>query len=103
MANTNKLLISRRRVEFFVLRRRFKFEQFCERCAEETRFVALEDAMLYSGLTMRELVRQADAGEIHFLESLGGHLVVCEKSLPGKVSASIENYINSGVQENVEQ
>lgn len=97
------MLLTRRRIEFLVLRRRIEFEQFCERCAAEIRFVSLEDAMLFSGLTMRELVRQADAGEIHFLESTGGHLVVCEKSLPEKAATSIENYIKQGVQENVEQ
>lgn len=103
MTDAKKYLVSRRRAEFFVYRRRFGFEYFCEDCQAESHFVSLEDAMLLCDLTMREIVRRADAREIHFLESTGGHLVVCQKSLPGKKAASFENYIKSGVQENVEQ
>ena len=103
MKNPKKFLLSRRRAEFFIFRRRFGFDYFCQQCQTENRFVSLEDAVLISGLTMRQIVRQADAGEIHFLESAGGHLVVCEKSLPEKTAATIEKYLKQGVQENVEQ
>ena len=99
MTNAKKLLVTRRRVEFFVLRRRFGFEQFCDGCGTESRFVALEDAMLFSNLSIREIVRRADAGEIHFLESLGGYLVICEKSLPEKDVLALENFANIRAQE----
>ena len=103
MTNAKKFLITSRRAEFFIFRRRFFFEQFCEACGAESRFLSLEDARLFSDLTMREIVRRADGGEIHFLESLGGHLVICEKSLPEKAGSLFENYKEIGVQENVEQ
>lgn len=95
MTNRKKLLITRRRTEFFVLRRRFGFEHFCSTCGAESRFVSLEDAMLLSNLTMREIVRRADRGEFHFLESGGGFLVVCRKSLPENVAAPLKNFVKT--------
>ncbi len=82
MSVADKVLVSRRRVEFLILRRRFAFEYFCERCESESRFISLEDARVASGLTMREIVRRVETGEIHYLESLSGHLVICRRSLP---------------------
>jgi hypothetical protein len=90
MTNANKVLITRRRFEFFVLRRRLKFEMFCPACGAETDFVALDEAVAISALTMRVIVRLSDAGAIHFLESSSGHLFVCQKSLPEMQSSKLE-------------
>ncbi|MDQ3132511.1 MAG: hypothetical protein M3Q99_17330 [Acidobacteriota bacterium] len=52
------------------------------------RVCALLFTLVISGSVMvlpaaaREIVRLTNEGELHFLESVGGHLVVCEKSLP---------------------
>jgi hypothetical protein len=88
MPERNKILATRRRAEFLVLRRRFEFDEFCGRCGAESRFVSLEDAMRLSGFSTREIVRRADAGEIHFLESRGGLLVVCQASLKSNAAKS---------------
>lgn len=91
MTSSQKFLLSRRRAEFLLSRRRFRFEYFCERCQAETFFVSLEDAVAMCGLTMREIVRAADSGAIHFLESRGEHLVVCQNSLPVKTNKAAKN------------
>ena len=77
--STRKITAVTRRYEFFVLRRRLRFQLFCEQCAREEEFVALDDAVLFSGLATRELVRLIEAGELHYLETSGGHLFVCQK------------------------
>ena len=79
--SASKITATARRYEFFVLRRRLRFQLFCEQCAREEEFVALDDAVLFSGLATRELVRLIEAGELHYLETSGGHLFVCQKSL----------------------
>jgi len=79
--STKNITAVTRRHEFFVLRRRLRFQLFCEWCADEQEFVSLDDAVLFSGLAMREIVRLAEAGGLHYLESSGGHLFVCRKSL----------------------
>ena len=70
-----------RRHEFYVLRRRLRFQLFCEQCDAENEFVTLDDAVLFSGLAAREIVRMANERELHFLETSGGHLFVCSESL----------------------
>lgn len=82
MNETNKNLANAaRRHEFFVLRRRQSFQLFCDGCAAESKFVSLDDAVLFSGLAAREIVRLAEAGALHYVESSGGHLFVCQKTI----------------------
>jgi hypothetical protein len=79
--STKKITTMTRRHEFFVLRRRFRFQLFCEQCDAEKEFVTLDDAVLFSGLATREIVRMTNEGGLHFLETSGGHLFVCSESL----------------------
>jgi len=78
--SAKKIITTTRRREFFVVRRRFRCSLFCERCAAESEFLTLDDAVLFSGLTTREIVRLVEAGEIHFAETVGGHLFICSNS-----------------------
>ncbi len=70
-----------RQHEFFVLRRRQRFQLFCEHCGTDREFVSLDDAVLFSGISTREIVRLVEKGNLHYLESSGGHVFVCRKSL----------------------
>ncbi len=81
MKSAKKITAAARRHEFYVLRRRLRYRLFCEWCAADEEFVSLDDAVLFSGFAVREIVRLAEAGELHFLETSGGHLFVCQKSL----------------------
>ena len=82
--NAKKIKAVTRRHEFFVMRRRLRFQLYCEQCAADREFVSLDDAVLFSGFATREIVRLAETGELHFLETSGGHLFVCRKSLTEK-------------------
>ncbi len=75
-----------RRHEYFVLRRRLRFQLFCEQCGSDEEFVSLDDAVLFSGLATREVVRLSETGELHYLETSGGHLFICRKSLGQAIS-----------------
>ena len=79
--STKKITTMTRRHEFFVLRRRFRFQLFCEQCNADKEFVSLDDAVLFSGLATRDIVRMTNEGKLHFLETSGGHLFICQKSL----------------------
>jgi hypothetical protein len=79
--------ITRRRQEFFVLRRRFRFDLFCELCGTDGEFVTIDDAVLFSGLSTREIVWLVETKKIHFLETNRGHLFVCRQSLLANESA----------------
>lgn len=81
LKSAKKIASITRRHEFLVLRRRLRFELFCEQCAADGEFVSLDDAVLFSGLATREIVRMANEGKLHYLETSGGHLFVCSESL----------------------
>lgn len=87
--NAKKITAITRRHEYFVMRRQLRFQLFCQQCADETEFVSLDDAVLFSGLAMREIVRMSEAGRLHYLESSGGHLFVCQASLELEANRSL--------------
>ena len=76
-----KITAVTRRHEHFVLRRRLRFQLFCEQCGVDEEFVSLDDAVLFSGLGTRVVVRMTEEGRLHYLETSGGHLFVCGESL----------------------
>ena len=78
-----------RRHEIYVVRRRQHFELFCEQCAAVAKFVTIDDAVLFSGFATREIVGLVEAGKLHFLETSGGHLFICRKSLAANQSAEL--------------
>lgn len=82
-----------RRHEFFVVRRRLRFQLFCEQCAADKEFVSLDDAVLFSGLSTRAILRLVETDGLHFLETSGGHLFICQESLSAFESAEfVENH-----------
>jgi hypothetical protein len=87
MKSTRKITTAARCHEIFVVRRRQRFELFCEQCDTGAQFVAIDDAVLFSGFATREIVRLVEDDELHFLETSGGHLFICQKSLAAKQPA----------------
>ncbi len=53
----------------------------CEQCAAETVMFAPNEAAAYLQTTAREIFRLTEAGEIHYLETETGALLVCRNSL----------------------
>jgi len=45
---------------------------------------------LISGLTAREVYRRVEAGEVHFIETIEGLVLVCFDSLLGYIPARVE-------------
>jgi hypothetical protein len=70
--------------------RRARFEGWCEGCGSNVTLVGLDDAALMSGRSQREIVREVEAGTLHFSESESGVLLICLDTLlpkahkPGK-------------------
>ena len=53
----------------------------CERCAGETSMVTPGEAAVLAHTTARHIFRRVEAGELHFLETAEGELLVCCNSL----------------------
>ncbi len=53
----------------------------CEQCADESCMVTPGEAAVLARTTARHIFRRVEAGEIHFLETADGALLVCRNSL----------------------
>ena len=61
------------------IRRKSKLA-WCDRCAAEAVMLAPDEAAALLQSTAREIFRLPEAGEIHFLETESGALLVCRNS-----------------------
>lgn len=53
---------------------------WCARCAADTVMLASDEAAEHLHITAREIFRLTEAGEIHYLETEMGALLVCRNS-----------------------
>lgn len=56
---------------------------WCELCCANVLMVTPNEAAALSRTDARAIFRSVEAGEIHFIESESGELLVCSKSLAG--------------------
>jgi hypothetical protein len=58
-----------------------RFVAWCERCCAEVLMISTNEAASLTRSNARSIFRGVEAGELHFLESETGELMVCSKSL----------------------
>ena len=54
---------------------------WCARCEDETKLLSPEDTAILTGLSVRDLYREAEIGRIHFKEFSNGSLLICLNSV----------------------
>jgi SRSO17 transposase len=59
---------------------------WCEQCSVETLMLSPEKAAALVHTTVRDLCRRVEAGELHFIETESGALLVCSNSLSSEFS-----------------
>lgn len=90
----DKLIVKRETHEMEILSRpRVREKRFCDGCDRPVRWLVPEEAMLLAKTSLREIFRLIESGEIHFIESKKGFLLVCAESLAA-LASSIEKEIN---------
>ena len=57
---------------------------WCEACAAAVRMVTVDEAAAFTGESSLSIYRRAEAGQLHFAETLAGSLFVCLNSLSQK-------------------
>jgi hypothetical protein len=73
--------------QFFVLRKGRRFVlAWCGECAGRVPLFTLEEAARRARLSERAVYRKVEAGEIHFVETPEGALLVCLDSLARAIS-----------------
>jgi hypothetical protein len=56
-------------------------EAWCQACGEQVQMVGSEQAVLISGISLRQLVKQIEADQLHYRETEDGLLLICLASL----------------------
>ena len=79
---TEKTVITVETFQRIVVHSRQKLKiAWCEQCAAETVMLAPNEAAIVLQTTARHIFRLTEAGEIHYLETESGTLLVCGNSL----------------------
>ncbi|MGH9839187.1 MAG: hypothetical protein ACREEM_10420 [Blastocatellia bacterium] len=64
-----------------VRRRKRGTRDWCAACADTARMVTPESAAELAGATQRTIYRWVEAGELHFIETSDGALLICANSI----------------------
>lgn len=78
---TIELTVETRETYVAQRRRRKSVPVWCDGCGCVRPMLAPEAAAQAAGLKMREVYRRIEAGQVHFVESVTGELLVCMASL----------------------
>ena len=81
MKNRKHTEISLETHEITIIRMKNRRTAFCEFCQTEVWMLPPEAAALISQSTSRTIFRRVEAGELHFIETSEGALLVCSNSL----------------------
>ncbi|MEZ5305873.1 MAG: hypothetical protein R2684_01875 [Pyrinomonadaceae bacterium] len=83
MKNTTKISITTEKKEVFVIRaeKSAPVLGFCSGCGNETELLTIDEAVSESGFSTIGLVGELERGTIHSIETMSGHLLICQESL----------------------
>lgn len=60
--------------------------QWCDGCQTQRQMLDSEIAAMISGITLRTLFRWIESGQIHFVETLEGKVLICLQSVTAKAT-----------------
>ena len=98
----DELLLEKREV-LIIHRRGEAHTPFCVECGNLAILMTLEEATATSGLSMRLLCRLVEAGQIHFLETPKGLLLLCSDTLFKASSAISKSLAELGLSDNTRE
>jgi hypothetical protein len=70
---TERLLVIRRS--------RHTVDRWCHGCQADVRMIGIDEAAAIAGISQRTVFHLAEAGEIHFMETVEGQALFCISSL----------------------
>ena len=92
MKTTRHTEISVETHEITIIRTRTRRTAFCEFCQANVRMLAPDMAAVLVQSTSRSIFRRVEAGELHFLETPEGALLVCCRSLEFSAKGQSEDF-----------
>ena len=89
MARTKtKIEITLEKRQRVTVRGRRPGTEWCERCSAEAQMLPAAEAAALVQTSARDIFRRVESGELHFLETGGGGLLVCRNSLADDLEKS---------------
>lgn len=77
-----RFLITKEEHEVFVIRNRWPMRNaHCSICLEKVEMLHIDAAVTSTGISMRQLFRAIESGQVHSIDTDLGHLLVCSRSL----------------------
>lgn len=59
-------------------------------CREDVELITIDEAVSISGIRTGELIRRAEANDLHAIETDSGHLLICARSVRDMVRKRLE-------------
>ena len=83
MTKTRRMRITIQTERLLVMSYGRSLYSLCVMCGDEVRMVTINQAVLLSRHTAREIFRELEAGMLHFIETTEGAILICFNSLNG--------------------
>ena len=81
MKRRTEIKIQMERLVIVRPRRSTNMIEWCEACAGLTRMLTVDEAAAVARSTSRDIYRRVEAGELHFMETPEGSLLICLDSI----------------------
>lgn len=93
-AKAKKFLITTETHEIFIVRRngRNTVKGNCGECGREVGMLTIDAAVTLTGIRSLELFRMLEDGRVHYVESMEGHLLICEPSLMHMAASDVSTF-----------
>lgn len=77
-----QFVITAEKIETYTVRQEppQAFQTYCEMCDPKVSCLTVDQTVTVTGLGARTIFRLIEAGEVHFLETEEGHLLLCPNS-----------------------
>jgi hypothetical protein len=69
----------------------------CIECSRPVQMITLEEPAVLAGVSTRTVYRGVERGQLHFVESEAGRLLICPNSLPPSISAKENNHVTEHI------
>jgi excisionase family DNA binding protein len=81
-----------------VIRRRTNHAPvWCTECSSPVQLITPEEAAVLAGVSTRTIYRRVERGQLHFVETDSGRLLICPNSLPTSMSAKENNHVTEHI------
>lgn len=74
-----------------------QFPVWCIECSSPVQLITPEEAAVLAGVSTRSIYRRVERGQLHFVETEAGKLLICPNSLPTTISAKENNHVTEHI------